>query len=137
MAHEIYTGKDVRPTFGTMTKKWMSIQIEETSEKAPAKAADEKFMKRVTKHSDAKITIKGLDSDNAAGYSFADVHALKGTSPSALTFTDDAVTPVSKLRSGFFTDYPLSQWCVDDVTGEWTDDPSQWTIVMTPGNLDM
>ncbi len=137
MAHDAYTGKDVVLTFTAAVTKWKSIRIEETSEKASTTCATDSFAHRVTKYRDAKITIRGLDTDNSGGLNFGEVQTLIGTNPSSLTFTDDAGTPASKLRSGFFTDYPTAKWVVDDVSGEWSEDPADWEVVLTPNNDDV
>lgn len=140
MPKTIYTGKDVKITFGTITARFQSIRIRVTSNKFEATPSDSTTVRRGTGTQDASITITGFDSDDAGAAGFDDVATLVLTkaAPTALSWTDTAGTPVSKLPANFFTTFPLAKWRVDSAEGgsAGPGDPSTWTVELTPNNDD-
>jgi hypothetical protein len=136
----LYTGKDVLITFNGITKRFLGIEINLTSEKFDANPSDTQVTRRGTATQDCTITLRGQDSDDADAATFADVGELKlsQAAPSALSWTDTGATPVSKLPSSFFDYFPLPGWRVDDVTGGsgGPGDVNEWSATITPNNDD-
>lgn len=134
-----YTGLDVAITFDSGTGHFQSIEIEVEVSKFEAPSSDSPVMQRGDGMMDAKITLKGWETDASGGLSFADVAGmvLSREAPSALSWTDTAGTPATRLPAGFFTSFPLSGWRVDKVTGgsAGAEDPSEWTAELSPNNF--
>lgn len=141
MAVKVYTGKDVKITFGDIVARFKGIKIKVMGSKFEATASDSNVLERGTGTYDASIAITGWDSDDTGASDFDKVAAmvLSGQAPTALTYTDDAGTPASRLPSNFFTLFPLNRWKVDDAEGgtDGPGDPAQWVVNLTPNNLDV
>lgn len=140
MPNKVYTGKQGKITFDAVTKRFRRIRIRLNSNKFTADSSDTDVTERGTGTRDASIEIEFADSDDSGGGSFksiGDIH-LAGTAPSALSFTDTATTPASRLPTNFFTKYPLSGWRIDDVDTE-SAGPGDVAITratLSPNNLD-
>jgi hypothetical protein len=141
MAHTLYTGKEVKITFGAVTKRFRSLEVSVTRADFDAQPSDSDTVRRGSGPADATMTIVGFDSDDANAGDFAEIAALvlSRTAPSALSWTDDDATPASKLPADFFTTYfPLADWRVTGVTGGsgGPSDPGQWSATLTPNHDD-
>lgn len=140
MAKSRYTGKDVTVSFSdgtsTISTYWKRFAVEVSSTKAESTSADSEIVTRVTKQRDAKITMTGIDTDDANGLSLKEVLSLQGRDVSAITFMDKEGTPGSKLPANFWTIFGTTNWRVDDVSAEYSEDPTDWSITLTPSNLD-
>lgn len=137
MAHDRYTGKEGRITFDAGVGHFRSIAIDGTNEYANEPSSDSGYAFRVLASRDARITIEGYDSDATGALSFADVEALRlsQAAPSALAWTDDAGTPVTRLPANYFsTHFPLAGWRIESCSGGGggQGDVSTWTAVLTP-----
>jgi hypothetical protein len=141
MAKTVYTGSDVIGIFDAATtagKRMESIAITLERGKFIINPSDPITVERGSGPPDCGITIVGIDSDDANSMTSAEVMALvlSGDAPSALSWTDDAATPVSKLPANFFDYFPLSKWRVDKVdTGSGgPTDVNKWTATISPSN---
>lgn len=136
----VYTGRDVVITYGDITARFKSIRIKVMGAKFEADASDTVVVQRGTGTLDASITIVGWDSDITGGGTFAVVaeSVISKEAPSALSWTDTAGTPASKLAASFFTLFPLSGWRTDSAEGgsAGPNDPADWTVELTPNNID-
>jgi hypothetical protein len=130
MAVERYFGSNCSFAVDSFTVNFKEFGVEITSVKATATAADSPKVQRGTKQTDAKITAKGFNGNSSR---FADLAALVNQSPSAITYDADGS---SNLPADFFTTYPLANWVIDDVSTNQTEDPSEWTMTLTPNNID-
>lgn len=141
MESVIYTGKDVKITFGTFTARFKSIAVEVMGNKFIANPSDTKTVRRGTATFDAKISIVGMESDEAGAGKFSKVAALvlSKEPPTNLAYTDAGTTPVSLLPANFFTEwFPLNRWRVDSAKGgsSGPENAAEWSAELSPNNDD-
>lgn len=142
MAKARYSGKDVILTITktsgsvTLSTNWKSISFEMSSTKEETTSADSEVVQRITKQFDASMTVRGIDSDDSNSLTLLKAGGLIGGTINTLTFTDDAGTPADKLPANFFTRFPVAKWRVDDVSIEYTDGAADYTMKLSPNNVD-
>lgn len=139
MAHPTYSGKEVQITFGSVTLRFKSFEVKVMADKRDTTPSDSAYLRRATGTLDASMTIVGYESDDtgAGNFDYVAGLVLAQTAPSALSWTDDAGTPASKLPSDFFTThFPLADWRVDEATGGsgGPTDTAEWSVTLSPNN---